>query len=161
MRGFFGGDERAGEAVGERTAAADLDAESDRQVDRHAADPGRVAEQGVERLEMIAERLLRLLEPGEDAAVALVENAVAASRPSAATTICSIKLALAVRRQGRDDFLVVEDARGDERLLAAVAVGAQRVEVGQAGIGLTRPRCTIPPPAEDDADDVSSTNRRA
>ena len=57
VRGFLGGDERAGEAVGERASAADLDSEGDRQVDRQARDPRRVAEQRVKRLEMIAERL--------------------------------------------------------------------------------------------------------
>ena len=70
---------------------------------------------------MIAERLLRLFEPGEDAAIALVKNAIGRSDVQPGDDLVD-QLALAARRQGGDDFLVVEHARGDERLLAAIAV---------------------------------------
>ena len=89
VRGFLGGHQRAAEAVGERAAAADLDAEADRQVDRHAADPDRVAEQGVKRVEVVAERHPRVLEPGEDAAVALVEGRGRGAPTDSRATICS------------------------------------------------------------------------
>ena len=107
-----------------RAAAADFDAEGDREVDRQASDPGRVAEQRVERLEMVAERLPRLLEPGENAAIALIEDAVGRADLQPGDDLLD-QLALAVRRQGRDDFLVIEHARRDERLLAAVAVARE------------------------------------
>ena len=89
MRGFLGGEQGAAEAVGERAAAADLDAEADRQVDRHAADPHRVAEQGVKRVEVVSERHLRIFEPGEDAAVAMVMDPRRGAPTDSRETICS------------------------------------------------------------------------
>ena len=90
VRGFVGGDERAGQTVRERPAAADLDAEGDGKVDRTSSrNPRRIAEQRVERFEMVAERLLGLLEPGEDSGVALIKQAVRRARPSSRATICS------------------------------------------------------------------------
>ena len=125
MRGFLGGDERARQAVGERAAAADLDAEADRQVDRQAADPGRIAEQRVERVDMVAERQLRLLEPGEDAAVALVEACGPSTPTDRRPTICSTSWrSLSAGRVG-DDLGIVEDAGDDQRLVAARAVARE------------------------------------
>ena len=121
VRGFVGRDERAGQAVGERAAAADLDAEGDRQVDRQAVDARRVAEQSVERFEMVAERLPRLFEPGENAAIALVKRAVRRADLEARDDLFD-ELSLAVWRKAGDDFLVVEDARGDQRMLPPLAV---------------------------------------
>ena len=103
MRGFVGGDQRARQAVGQRAAAADLDAEADRQVDRQPVDPRRVAEQGVERLDMVAEGQLRILEPGEDAAVALVERALGSADAKARHDLLD-QLALAVGRKGGERF---------------------------------------------------------
>ena len=74
MCGFLRGDECAGEAAGERSAAPDFDAKSDRQVDRHVGDPRRGAEQSVERFQMVAESLPRIVEPGENSAIALVQG---------------------------------------------------------------------------------------
>ena len=104
MRGFLGGDERARQPVGHRAAAADLDSEGDGQVDRQAGDPRRVAEQCVERFEMVAERLPRILEPGENAGVALVEHAIGEPDRQTSDDLFD-QLAFAVRRQCREDLL--------------------------------------------------------
>ena len=160
MRGFFGGDERAGQAVGERAAAADLDPEGDRQVDRQAGDPRRVAEQRVERVEVIAEGLRSAprtrrkcrRRPGK----ACDRGAPTVSRDDDLLD----QLALAVGRKGRDDFLIIEDARSDQRLLASVAVGAKRVEVGQVGNGVDETALAEAPPAEAAGDDQQHEQRR-
>jgi len=75
MRGLVRGDQGACETVGNRSTAADLHPECDGQINRHVARPGGVAEQCVQRFEMVGERLRPILEPGENAGVPLVECA--------------------------------------------------------------------------------------
>ncbi len=75
MCGLVGSHERAGQSIGDGSAAADLDAESDRKVHWQAGDSRGVAEQRVERLKVIAEWLFGIFEPGEDSGVALVQYA--------------------------------------------------------------------------------------
>ena len=74
MSRFLGRDESAGEAASKRSSAADLDAEGDGQVDRQATHARRIAEQRVERFQVVPEGLSRLLEPGENATIALIER---------------------------------------------------------------------------------------
>ena len=77
---------------------------------------------------MIAERLARIFEPGEDAGIALVEDSLGRADLEPRDDLVD-KLPLAAWRKCRHDLLVIEDSRRDERLLASVRVGAQGVEV--------------------------------
>ena len=73
---------------------------------------------------MIAERLPRVFEPGENAGVALIEHPVGRADLQPGDDLFD-QLSFAVAGQRRDDFLVVQKPRGNERLLAAVAVCAR------------------------------------
>jgi hypothetical protein len=79
---------------------------------------------------MVSERRAGLFEPGENAAVALVERALRCSDGQARNDLVD-ELPLAARLEARDDFFVIEDPRGDQRLLPARLVQPKRVEVGQ------------------------------
>ncbi len=73
-RRLVGGDQRAVQAIGKRTAAADLDAKADGDVERLAFDLGRAAEQGSKRLDMMADRRPGGDRPGENSLVALIDG---------------------------------------------------------------------------------------
>src|SRR5215218_9509979 len=80
---------------------------------------------------MVADRLLRAFEPSEDAAVALVENALRRADAQAGNDLFD-ELALLISRKRSGDFGIVQDARCDDGLVAASTVAAQRVEVWKA-----------------------------
>ena len=140
VRGFFGGDQRAARRLAsDRPLPISTPKLIDRSIDI-AADPDGRAEQRVERLDMVAERQLGLVEPGENPAVALVEGAVAATRPSSRPTICSTSLPFAVGRQGREDFRIIED-RGRRSAPGRRPLRLARSALRLAGWrSLTRPR---------------------
>ncbi len=130
VRGLFGGDQGARQPIGQRAAASDLDAEGDGQVDLPAGDAGRVAEQRIKGVEVIAERRARLLEPGENPAIALEQGPVGRPDRQARDDLLD-QLALGIGGKSLRDFFIIEHPCRDQRILAPVAVGAKRVEVGQ------------------------------
>src|SRR5579872_1949932 len=115
VRCFIGGNERAGQAVCDRPTAAKLDAKGNCKIHLQVRDARGVSKQGVEGFEMVSERLLRLFEPGENAAIALVQDALRRADLKARDNLVD-ELAFAVRRQCRNDLLVIEDTGGDQNL---------------------------------------------
>jgi len=113
VRRLFRGHERARETVGQRSAAADFNPERYGQIDGQARDPRRVAEQRIERVEMISERRTRFFEPGEDPSVALVERTVRSADRQARDDLVD-QLPLGVVRKRCDNCFLIEDSRSDE-----------------------------------------------
>ena len=101
---LFGRDQGAGQPVMERASTADFDAERDVEVDRQSGNARGIAEQRIERFEVVAERLARILEPGKNAAVALIEDAAGRSDFQPGDDLLD-QLSLAVARQAGDNFL--------------------------------------------------------
>jgi hypothetical protein len=147
VSGFFGRDQRARQPILDRAAAADFDTEGDGQVNRHAADARGIAKQRIKRLEVVAERLTRFLEPGEDAGVSLIKHPGRRSDLQPRYNLVD-ELAFAVRRQRRNDFFVIEQSSRDECVLAPLDVRPERGEEGSRpgsriralGIGATLAR---------------------
>ena len=159
MRRFVRRDERAGETRRDGPAASNFDAKSDREVHRQTRDARGIPEQCVKRLEMIPDWLSRLLEPGENSTITLVENAVPRAHLKPCDNLLD-QLALSVGWQGRDDLLIIEHARGDERQLAGVAIGAERVEVRKIGNRIEQPPRPISTPAQHSGDDQQNEQPR-
>src|SRR4051794_27718308 len=113
-RAFVRGYERACKSVGERPAAPDLHPECDGKIDRQSSYPCRVAEQGMQGLEVVAERLARILEPGEDAGVTLVQRALRRGDPQPRDDLID-ELTFTRCRQCGGDLLIVQHARRDDR----------------------------------------------
>src|SRR5438067_9063849 len=96
---------------------------------------------------MIAEWLVRLLEPRENARIALVEQPIWRADFQPRDDLLD-QLALAVWRQSRDDLLVIQDACRNERLLAAIGVRPKRAEVRQVRDWIDEAARAVSPPAE-------------
>ena len=62
------------------------------------------------------------------------------------------QLPLAVGRQGRDNFLIVQDSCGNQGLLPAIAVQAKCVEIRQVRERIDEPALPEPAPTERDRD---------
>ena len=138
VRGFLGCDEGAGETIGERAAAADLDPEADRQIDRLAVRraPGcgtgcralrcgcRTAAAGPRTRRRYRRR------PG---------RACGRERRREGVKRSDRRAAAPVRGQGSRDFRIIEHSGRDQRLVAAGLVRAKRAEVRQAGDGVDQP----------------------
>ena len=71
-------------------------------------------------------------EPGKNALVALVDAAILLPQRQPGDELLD-ELALAGCIEGRGDLGIIVDSHGDQRQVAAAAVGSQRGEVGQAG----------------------------
>src|SRR6185312_8607356 len=145
MSRFLGRHQRARKPVRKRSAAAQLNAERNGKVDGQAADTRGIAEQGMKRFEMVAKGLSRFLEPGKDSAVALVQKTLGCADVEPRDDLFS-QLALALRRQARDDFVVIEDPRGDQRLVASLAICTKCAQVGQVGDRVDEATRAVRPP---------------
>ena len=97
---------------------------------------------------MVAEGQLGLLEPGEDAAVALVQRAIGRADAKARHDLVD-QLPLLFGREGGRDLRIIQDARRDQRLVAARLVGTKRAEVRQARDGVHQ--SALLPPAQSES----------
>src|SRR4051812_15375597 len=87
---------------------------------------------------MVAERKLGVLEPDEDAPIALVKDAAAASDVQPRNDLVD-QLPFAFGRQSCEDFLIIEYSTGEDRLIAAGSPRPQGVEVGKARNRINQP----------------------
>src|SRR5436305_229904 len=83
-------------------AAADFDAEGDGEVHRQAGNSGGVAEQRIERFEMVSDRLALVFKPAKDSGVALVQNPLRRTDLQSRHDLFN-QLTLAVWGQRRED----------------------------------------------------------
>ena len=130
--GFVGRDQGAAEAAGQRTAAAELDAEAEHGVDAGRADPDRAAEQGVQGVEMRRERRALGREPGENPLVALVDAPILLAQSQSGDDLLD-ELALAGGIERRADLGVIMHPHRDQRQVAAAAVRREGGKVRQVG----------------------------
>src|SRR3954454_12688762 len=113
----------------------------------------------MQRFDVVTEGLLRFLEPGEDAAVALVQDAVLCPNREPPDDLLD-ELALALARKGGGNLDVVEDPRDDQCLIPAGAVRSQRDEVGQSGDSIDESSLPEPAPDEHDSNDRDDEQSR-
>src|SRR6187401_3072362 len=132
MPGLLRRKQSAAEAIGDRAAAADLDAEADREVDGHSANTDGRPEEGVKGFEMVAERISGIVEPGENPVVALIERPSAVADGHASHDLLD-QLPLGGGRQCSGDFGIIENACDYQGLVAGAPRRLQRREIGKSG----------------------------